>query len=351
MKPYLSMLPSLQIAQLALKHRQNKNGSQRLIVFVGSPLLPPSLTDPRPPAQPESDITASPIYKSMKDSLVKAGKQLRKVGISLSIICLGEEHSHNVPLLQFLVDAADATDPSNKTCHLISIPAGILPSDVLASSPLMNEGGGGGGGGAFVGGGGGGGAAAGAGGGGMMDGGIDPNMDPELAMAIRVSMEEHRSQLERQQREGSGGGGEGGAAAAAPPAAPAFDFNDDDEIMRQAIAMSMNDFPPETGASGAGGGEAAPPAAAFNFQGMDEDDADMQAALAMSMAESDVAAPAPAPAPAANSLQAAAMADPNFVNELMEGLEGADAEDERVKQALKDATGGGKGPEGGGDKK
>ena len=29
----------LQIAQLALKHRKNKNGGQRIVMFVGSPLL------------------------------------------------------------------------------------------------------------------------------------------------------------------------------------------------------------------------------------------------------------------------------------------------------------------------
>jgi spore maturation protein CgeB len=29
---------SCQIAQLALKHRKNKNGGQRIIVFVGSPV-------------------------------------------------------------------------------------------------------------------------------------------------------------------------------------------------------------------------------------------------------------------------------------------------------------------------
>jgi len=49
---------SIQIAQLALKHRQNKNGGQRIIVFVGSPL--------------EED----------EKSLVKIGKQLKKNNVS-----------------------------------------------------------------------------------------------------------------------------------------------------------------------------------------------------------------------------------------------------------------------------
>lgn len=34
---------AIQVAQLALKHRQNKNQRQRIIVFVGSPLEESSL--------------------------------------------------------------------------------------------------------------------------------------------------------------------------------------------------------------------------------------------------------------------------------------------------------------------
>lgn len=32
------MLLSVQIAQLALKHRQNKNQRQRIVIFIGSPI-------------------------------------------------------------------------------------------------------------------------------------------------------------------------------------------------------------------------------------------------------------------------------------------------------------------------
>ncbi len=81
---------------------------------------------------------------------------------------------------------------------MITIPAGILPSDVLISSPIVNEGGGTGaemGGMAAVA------AASGTGadrGGGDTGGveGVDASLDPELALALRVSMEEERARQE-----------------------------------------------------------------------------------------------------------------------------------------------------------
>ena len=79
--------------------------------------------------------------------------------------------------------------------HLIAVPPGVLPCDAILSSPIMHMSGGGMG--AAMGGGGGGG-----GGGSAFDeyGGIDPSMDPELAMAIRASTEEARAQEEARVR-------------------------------------------------------------------------------------------------------------------------------------------------------
>lgn len=57
---------AVQVAQLALKHRRNKNGGQRVVVFVGSPL--------------EADTK----------TLVKVGKQLKKNGIAIDVVSLGE---------------------------------------------------------------------------------------------------------------------------------------------------------------------------------------------------------------------------------------------------------------------
>ena len=67
------------------------------------------------------------------------------------------------------------------------VPPGVLPSDAVINSPIIL-------GDAPPGSMGGSAAASGGGGGGMFEeyGGIDPSLDPELAMAIRASTEEAR---------------------------------------------------------------------------------------------------------------------------------------------------------------
>lgn len=162
---------AIQVASLALKHRPNKNGAQRIVLFVGSPL---EGLDGR--------------------ALAKAGRQLKKNNVAIDVVIMGETEE-NEEKLKELVDAANGRteEGAERTCHLVTIPAGVLPSDVLASSPIVH---GGSGGSAFAasaaaaaaGAGDFGGAGAGGGGGGdaFADfGGVDPNMDPELAMALR----------------------------------------------------------------------------------------------------------------------------------------------------------------------
>jgi 26S proteasome regulatory subunit N10 len=172
----------VQIAQLALKHRKNKNGGQRIIAFVGSPI------------QEEMPV------------LQKIGKQLKKNNVAIDVINMGEVEENNEKLQKF-VEAVNSNDNS----HLISIPAGVQPLDAINASPILHMGGN-----AF-----GGGAVGGAGGaGGNFDeyGGIDPAMDPELAMAIRVSTEEARANEEARAAQGAttGGSTDTPAAAAAP---------------------------------------------------------------------------------------------------------------------------------------
>ena len=162
---------SIQIAQLALKHRKNKNGGQRIVIFVGSPI--------------QEDIK----------TLEKIAKLLKKNSIAVDVIVMGEHEDIQEKLTAF-VQAVNSNDNS----HLVVVPPGVLPSDALISSPVFQQGGGGGGddGGlaaamaASV--------AGGTGGGGgdpFADyGGIDPSLDPELAMAIRISAEEARSQAQ-----------------------------------------------------------------------------------------------------------------------------------------------------------
>jgi 26S proteasome regulatory subunit N10 len=107
------------------------------------------------------------------------------------------------------------------------VPAGVSPATAIMSSPIVHMGMGGGGGSSS----GGGGGSGGAGGGDNFDmyGGIDPSMDPELAMAIRVSTEEARASEEARLKASQdasaaaagGGGGEGAGSAAAPSSSSA----------------------------------------------------------------------------------------------------------------------------------
>ncbi|RSH83980.1 hypothetical protein EHS25_005225 [Saitozyma podzolica] len=146
---------SLSIAQLALKHRENKNQRQRIVAFVGSPI------------------------EDTQDSLVKLGKKLRKNNVLVDIVVFGDEGMENEGKLGALVDAAGGGES-----HLVSVPPGPhLLSDIILTSPILYdperptaEGGAEG-----------------------MEDGIDPNMDPELAMAIRMSLQEAAETAARQQ--------------------------------------------------------------------------------------------------------------------------------------------------------
>lgn len=83
---------AINVAQLALKHRQNKTQKQRIIVFLGSPL-----------EGPDTD----------EQSLMKLAKKLKKNNIALDIICFGdgiEEEGHSV--LQNFVNAVNSGDNS-----------------------------------------------------------------------------------------------------------------------------------------------------------------------------------------------------------------------------------------------
>ena len=115
----LNFVEGVQVAQLALKHRRNKNGAQRIVLFVGSPV------------------------EAEQKALVKVGKLLKKNNIAVDVVVLGDRDG-NADKLRAFVDAANANDNSN----LVAIPAGVVPSDVLISSPVIqgkDSGGGGGG--------------------------------------------------------------------------------------------------------------------------------------------------------------------------------------------------------------
>ena len=74
----LNFVEGVQVAQLALKHRRNKNGGQRIVLFVGSPV------------------------EAEERALVKTGKLLKKNNIAVDVVLLGE-HEANGPKLLSLI--------------------------------------------------------------------------------------------------------------------------------------------------------------------------------------------------------------------------------------------------------
>jgi 26S proteasome regulatory subunit N10 len=292
---------AVQVASLALKHRRNKNGAQRIVLFVGTPVT--------------ADARA----------LQKAGRALKKNNIAIDVVALGEIEE-NEGKLQELVDAANGTSGGEgqaRTCHLVTIPpgGGVLVSDVLASSPILGQG-------AFA-------ASAAAasmnmgagvgGGGGMNDfadyGGVDPSLDPELAMALRVSMEEERLRQERlaasaataqQQAEESKDADMDEAAAAAG-------LSEEEALLQQALAMSMNENEPTTAVED--GKPSANEDVEMEEDGEDEDEA-MQMALQMSLQQQE---------------PTSEFQDPSFVSQMLGSMPGVDPNDPEIQEALRKA--------------
>ena len=116
---------------------------------------------------------------------------MKKNNTSIDIIAFGDLTDDNLDKLRALNEAVKSGDGS----HLEIIPPGPnLLSDTIVASPILaGEGGGGGEGG---------GAANGDGGAGgeSFEFGVDPNLDPELALVLRMSMEEERERQERERK-------------------------------------------------------------------------------------------------------------------------------------------------------
>jgi len=149
----IQLSTSLQIAQLALKHRLNKNQKQRIVAFIASPVV-------------ESE-----------EALVKLGQKLRKNAINLDIINLENGPEHN----QKLQKLVDATNDQSDSSHYVQVQPGIqLLSHVLLNTPVLMSGDG----------------AA----GGINQFGMNAGMDPELEMALMISLEEEKARNQQVQK-------------------------------------------------------------------------------------------------------------------------------------------------------
>ncbi|KAG7673779.1 hypothetical protein Ndes2526B_g02751 [Nannochloris sp. 'desiccata'] len=237
----VNLATAVQIAQLALKHRENKNQRQRVVVFVGSPIA------------------------EEKDALVKIAKKLKKNNVAVDIVSFGSEEENAEKL-----EAFHGAVNSNGNSHLVTVPPGTILSDMLFSTPIFMEEGADGGGEE--------GGAPAAPRTNIVDGfdygelGVDPNLDPELALALRVSIEEERARQAAATAAAGGSGavaveggagpeaGGGGAVAATPEAAAAprgageegddgVQDMDEDALLQQALALSMQVEQPTPAAS------------------------------------------------------------------------------------------------------
>jgi 26S proteasome regulatory subunit N10 len=103
-------LTALNISVLTLRHRQNKNQKQRIILFVGSPI------------------------KHKVEEMVQIGKKLKKYNIATDIISFGHVEE-NRPLLEGFLNAINNANNSS----MLEVPTGYYILDSLFTSPIMND--------------------------------------------------------------------------------------------------------------------------------------------------------------------------------------------------------------------
>ncbi|KAL9241423.1 hypothetical protein vseg_015538 [Gypsophila vaccaria] len=294
----MDMAAGIQVAQLALKHRQNKKQQQRIIVFAGSPV------------------------KYEKKTLELIGRKLKKNSVALDVVDFGEDEEGKSEKLEALVAAVN----NNETSHYVHVPPGSSAlSDVLISTPIFTGDGEGGSSFAAAA------AAAAAGGVSGFDFGVDPNLDPELALALRVSMEEERARQEaaakKAAEEASGQEkGEsssqdvtmGESSSATAEGDKTIDIMDDENaLLQQALAMSMDE-----------------PASTTTVRDIDMSDAavdeDLQLALQLSVEDGDKDSTSQPNQTDMSKL----LSDQSFVSSILASLPGVDPNDPSVKDLL-----------------
>ncbi|XP_057416600.1 26S proteasome non-ATPase regulatory subunit 4 homolog [Lotus japonicus] len=297
----MNLAAGIQVAQLALKHRQNKKQQQRIIVFTGSPI------------------------KHEKKMLEMIGRKLKKNSVALDIVNFGEEDEGKTEKLDALLAAVN----NNDTSRMAHVPPGPNAlSDVLISTPIFTGDGEGGSGFAAA-------AAAAAAAGGVSgyDFGVDPNLDPELALALRVSMEEERARQEAAAKKAAEdaskeNGGEQQASSqdaamieraseeTSEAATKTNDMMDDENaLLQQALAMSMDDPVINKDMRDTDMSEAA------------ADDPELALALQLSVADGSEDS-------GSQSDMSKLLADQSFVSSILASLPGVDPNDPSVKDLL-----------------
>ncbi|XP_042412453.1 26S proteasome non-ATPase regulatory subunit 4 homolog [Zingiber officinale] len=298
----MNLTAGIQVAQLALKHRQNKKQQQRIIVFAGSPI------------------------NYDKKTLEAIGRKLKKSSVALDVVDFGESEDGKPEKLTALVAAVNNNDNS----HIVPVPPGSNAlSDVLISTPIFTGDGEGGSGFAAAA------AAAAAGGMSGFDFGVDPNIDPELALALRISMEEERARQEaaaKKAAEDAAKGEKGTEQASSSNDATMTEADntsaiatddkrhnlteDEAALLEQALAMSMD-----------GGKAKSVDIADADMPEATAEDPELAYALQMSVQEGVKAS-------ASESEMSKVLEDPSFVSSIINSLPGVDPNDPSLKDLL-----------------
>lgn len=280
----IDLMTSIQVAQLALKHRQNKNQHQRMIVLVGSPI--------------QADTQA----------LVKLGASLKKNNVAVDVVSFGEVEE-NAASLEAFIKAVNSNDNS----HLVEVVPGTRSlTEAIRASPLSGSPRSAGGG------------ASGGEGEEFLD--FNPNDEPELMMAIRESLEEERRRKEKEKTEG----GQPTTTTKEAEMTEATDLPEDEEAMlAKAIELSMQAAAPQANPPQPSLGKetsSTPAPSQPESKPLSEED-EMARAMELSMGsqktEGDVTA----------------IGDADFLNSVLKTLPGVDPEDPQIKSILEGLKG------------
>ncbi|XP_043505598.1 26S proteasome non-ATPase regulatory subunit 4 isoform X1 [Polistes fuscatus] len=281
---HLCLVTGIRIAHLALKHRQGKNHKMRIVAFVGSPV----------------DID--------ERELIKLAKRLKKEKVNVDIISFGEESINNEILTAF-INALNGKDGTGS--HLVTVPPGPHLSDALISSPIIQ-------------------GADGMGGGGMsgaaFDFGVDPNEDPELALALRVSMEEQRQRQDDEARRAQ-------VTEDVQNKQPETikGVTNEEAMLKRALAMSLEGAEETTSSTA---DNTAPTTANIpDFANMSEEE-QIAFAMQMSMQDQQDLETQKEEAMEVEEDYSAVMSDAAFLQSVLENLPGVDPQSETVLQAV-----------------
>lgn len=157
-------------------------------------------------------MLAGPLQVEDESRFVDLLKGLKKNGIAVNFISLGSESmAQNRPILERWLSVLD-----DSACTLTEVePTTFSLNEVLRTVPELT------------------GQDGSAAAGGDFYGGVDPELDPELALALKLSLEEEQSRQARQQQQQSD----------EPPqktSSPQIEEEEEeDEELQKAIQMSM----------------------------------------------------------------------------------------------------------------